>query len=173
MKKGFTLMEILVSVGIIAIVGVVVAQSFFSVVRTNVKSERINAVKQDGDVALDVMNRMIRNAVSVTSTCSAGGSTLSSLSIVNPDGLSTQFRCELDGTIARIASVGGTKTEYLTGSNVTLGSDCTGTLTFVCTSTTSQKSSIEILFTLSQAGTAPDQFEKASTAFQATVLTRQ
>lgn len=173
MKRGFTLMELLVSVGIIAIVGVVVAQSFFSVVRTNVKSERINAVKTDGDIALDVMSRMIRNAASVTSTCSSAGSTLSSLSIVNPDGLSTQFRCELDGAISRIASVGGTKTEYLTGSNVTLGPDCTGRLTFVCTSTSSQKNNIQILFTLAQPGTAVDQFEKASTSFQATVLTRQ
>lgn len=166
-------MEILVSVGIIAIVGTVVAQSFFTILRTNVKSERMNSVKQDGDVSLDVMTRMIRNALEVTSTCSIAGSTLDSLSITNPDGYSTLFRCELDGAITRIASVGGMKTEYLTSSNVSLGADCANKLTFVCTSLAVQKIEVQVLFTLAQAGTPQDQFEKASSSFQATVLTRQ
>lgn len=173
MRKGFTLIEVLVSVGIIAIVGAVIAQSFFTMVRTNVKTELLNTMKQNGDFSLNVMSRMIRNANAVTTTCASTGTTTSSLSLLNTDGKSTQFRCQMDGSVARVASVSGTKTEYLTGRNVTLGIDCTNALTFVCTSSASQRTQVQILFRLSQLGTPIDQFEKGSTQFQTTVVTRQ
>ncbi|OGG23680.1 hypothetical protein A3A79_00530 [Candidatus Gottesmanbacteria bacterium RIFCSPLOWO2_01_FULL_43_11b] len=171
--RGFTLIEILVSVGIIAIVGSVIAQSFFSMVRTNIKTNLLTTVKQNGDFSLSVMSRMIRNASSVTTTCSSGGTTTSSLSLLNTDGNSTTFDCQMDGTIARIASTSATRTEYLTNQNVTLGSSCTNALTFICTDIAEEKKEIQILFTLSQLGTPEAQFEKASTQFQTTVVTRQ
>lgn len=172
-RQGFTLMEVLVSVGIIAIVGTVIAQSFFTMVRTNVKSELINNVKQNGDFSLDVMSRMVRNASSVTTTCSAAGTTTPSLTILNPNSYTTTFTCQLDGAVARIASVSAMRTEYLTSRNVSLGVDCTGTLTFVCTSLSNQKTQVQILFNLSQVGMPTDQFEKGNVTFQSTVTTRQ
>ena len=173
MKRGFTLIEILVSVGIIAIVGSVIAQSFFSMVRTNVKTNLLTTVKQNGDFSLNVVSRMIRNATSVTTICSSGGTTTSSLSLLNNDGNSTTFNCQMDGTIARIASISATRTEYLTNKNVTLGNSCTDTLTFICTVYGDEKKEIQVLFTLSQLGAPEGQFEKASTAFQTTIVTRQ
>lgn len=172
-RQGFTLMEILVSVGIIAIVGTVIAQSFFSMVRTNIKSELLNNIKQNGDFAVDVMSRMMRSAASVTTTCTSTGTTTQSLAIQNADGFTTTFNCVLDGNVARIASTSGSKTEYLTNRNVSLGADCTNTLTFVCTALPNQKTQVQVLFTLGQVGTPADQFEKASTSFQTTVVTRQ
>lgn len=173
MKNGFTLMEILVSVGIIAIVGTVIAQSFFSMVRTNIKSELLNNIKQNGDFAVDVMSRMLHNAASVTTTCATTGTTTQSLAIQNSDGFTTTFSCVLDTNVARIASTSGSKTEYLTNRNVSLGVDCTNKLTFVCTSLPNQKTQVQVLFTLGQVGIPADQFEKASTAFQSTVISRQ
>lgn len=172
-QRGLTLIEILVSVGIIALVGIVISQGFFSIVRTNVKNELIKDVKENGDVALDVMTRMIRNSSSVTTTCSQSGTTTSSITILNPNGLSSTFTCALDSGIARIASVSASKTEYLTSRNVALGTNCTNALTFVCTSLANQKTSIKINFQLRQVGNSPDQFERVSDVFQSTVITRQ
>ena len=172
-KSGFTLIEVLVSVGIIALVGIVLSQGFFSMVRTNVMTELIKDVKQNGDVALDVMTRMVRNASAVTTVCSDSGTTTGSITIQNPNSYTTTFQCVLDSGVARIASVSAVKTEYLTSRNVALGVDCTNALTFVCTSLPVQKIGIKISFRLGQTGNSPDQFERVSDVFQATVTTRQ
>lgn len=171
--KGFTLIEILISVGIIAIVGAVISQSFFSIVRSNVKNELVQSVKQNGDVALDIMTRMIRNAHSVTSTCDTTGTTSSSITILNPNGNTSRFECFLDGTVARIASVSATKTEFLTNRNVSLGQDCVSALTFVCTMQANQKAQVQITFSLGQVGTPVNQYEQTSATFQATTAIRQ
>ena len=177
MKKrthsGFTLIELLVGVGLIALVGIFVSQIFFTTVRTSVKSELLKETKQSGDLALDVISRMIRNAASVTTACSESGTALSAISIKNPDSFITTFGCTPDASNARISSTSGTKTEFLTTGNVSLGADCaSSTLTFVCTALATQRTSVKITFSLTQVGTPVDQFEKASTSFQTTVTTR-
>lgn len=173
MKKGFTLIEILVSLGLISLVGVLIAQVFFTSVRTSVKTEILQETKESGDFALDVMARMIRNAASVTTVCSSSGTTTSSLTILNPNSFTTTFGCAIVGDAARIASVSATKTEFLTSESVTLGADCpASSLSFVCTALDNGKTSVKISFSLAQKGTPVSQFEKASTAFQTTVTTR-
>ncbi|MBI3385733.1 prepilin-type N-terminal cleavage/methylation domain-containing protein [Candidatus Gottesmanbacteria bacterium] len=173
-SDGFTLIEVLVSVGIIALVMTVLAQGFFSLFRTNIKTELLKDVKQNGDFALDVMGRMIRNSKSVATTCSLGGTTTASFSVVNQDGFTTTFGCLQDATIPRIASTSGTRTDYLTSRNVSLGiNGCTNAVTFVCTRLISGQTSVKITFTLGQVGTPPDQFAKANSSFQTSVMTRQ
>lgn len=172
--KGFTLIEVLVSVGIIAILMVVLVQGFFSVFRTSIKTELLKDVKQNGDFALDVMSRMIRNSTTTATTCAAEGTTTSTFSVVNPDGFTTTFQCLLDGTIPRIASVSGSRTDYLTSKNVSLGvNGCTNAITFVCASSTGGETRVQTTFTLGQVGIPVDQFQKASASFQTSVVTRQ
>ncbi len=170
---GFTLLEVLVSVGIIAIIGIVATQTFVATTRTNIKVELLKDVKQNGDFALGIMTRMIQNAQAVTSACSTTGTSASSLSIANFDGGATTFECRLDGTVLRIASTSAGVPAYLTSNNLTLvGAVCdTNALNFVCTSL-GDTTSIKINFSLAQKGTPIAQFEKASVSFQTSALLR-
>ncbi len=173
MKKhnGFTLIELLVSVAIISGLGVLLAQAFFTTSRSNTKVERLTDVKQNGEYALAVMERMIRNARTLTASCSSDGSVATpSAAIVNPDGLTTTFMCEMEGSVSRLASVSAEATEYLTSNAVTLGgTSCdTDSLVFYCTAIAEVPRSLKVSLQLSQKGTSVDQFEKASTTFQTT-----
>lgn len=102
---GFTLIEILVSVTLIGIIGAISSQVFISGFKSQYKSEIIKEVKQNGDYALSVIERMVRNAAdfSPDQLCNQDESTLS---IVNPDGYTTIFNC--DATNYNISSVSAT-----------------------------------------------------------------
>jgi len=172
MKKGFTLIELLVAMAIISGLGIMIAQAFFTTTRSNTKVEKLTDVKQNGDYALSVMERMIRNARVLTAVCTDDGSTpVSSVAIENPDGGTTTLQCLLSDSVTRIASVSSFGTEYLTSNAVSLGgSTCDGdSFTFYCTSVAQVSKTLKINFSLSQKGTPTDQFEKASTQFQTSV----
>ncbi|KKU96317.1 MAG: hypothetical protein UY27_C0001G0010 [Candidatus Gottesmanbacteria bacterium GW2011_GWA1_48_13] len=173
-QKGFTLLEILVAIGILAIVGTLIVQVFFTTTRANSKTEVQKNVKQNGDFAIEAMSRLIRSARSVSSSCTAGGATTESLTLINEHGRTTTFGCLLDGEVTRVASTSGARTDYLTDQNLTLGgASCTqDSLQFVCTAPADQPAMVSITFGLSQKGTPPDQFEKASASFQTTVAIR-
>ncbi len=176
MNRGFTVIELLVAVAIISGLGTILAQSFFTTTRSNTKVEKLTDVKQNGEYAIAVLERMIRNARTITASCTSGGTQASpSAAIVSPDGLTTTFQCALDGSVTRVASVSSVGTEYLTGSGVTLGgTSCdTDSLNFYCTSIADTPRSVRVTFQLSQKGTPVDQFEKASTTFQTSIGLRQ
>ena len=60
-RQGFTLMEILVAVSALAVMGVLLTQVFVTTIRTNTKNEISKEVKQNGDLAVSIMTRMILN----------------------------------------------------------------------------------------------------------------
>lgn len=169
-------MELLVSVGVIAMVGTVVAQSFFATTRSNIKSEIVKETKQNGDFALNTMERVIREASNVTTACPLAGATTDVLTVEDADGNATSFGCELVDDVTRITVNTGGAPQYLTSGNVTLGglncSDAGMSLSFTCTSFSDQPSSISISFTLNQRGTPPDQYEQSQSVFQTTVNLR-
>lgn len=174
MKKGFTLIELVVAVAIIAGLGTVLVQVLFTTTRSSTKVERLTDVKQGGEYAMNMIERMIRNARSFTASCTSDGSASSpSVVVTSPDGNETTFVCALDDTngVTRIASVSAFGTQYLTSSSVTLGASCdvVDTLAFYCTSIADIPKSLKVSFQLSQKGTPVDQFEKASTAFQTSI----
>ncbi len=169
---GFTLLELLVSVAILGVIGTLVAQAFFSVFRSNSKTEILKDVKQSGEQTLLTMTRIIQNAQEVA-VCPSDGTPLDSLALVNPDGGTTTFGCVLDGTITRIASTSATN-EFLTDSHVTIGgSTCAASsLVFECTTQSGEPSKITISFSLAQVGTPVDQSETAREDFQGSVIIR-
>ncbi|MBI2404696.1 prepilin-type N-terminal cleavage/methylation domain-containing protein [Candidatus Gottesmanbacteria bacterium] len=171
--EGFTLLEVLVSVSIIAVLSLLIAQSFFTTSRSNTKTEILKEVKQNGDFSLSRMSTMIRSSYQITSACSAAGMTASSLSIKNSDGGTTTFGCTVNSGVTRISSASGSVTDYLTSTSVSLGgtgcTDSTMTLQFVCTSLPNGGSSVKISFTLSQKGTPVALFEQAKSSFQTTI----
>lgn len=171
-RRGFTLLEMLISATIVSLVGGILAQTFFTMTRTNTKTERIKDVKQSGEFALEVMERMIRNARDVTSACT--GIPSDTISIRNADGGSTSFTCVLDNGTPRIASRSGTIVDFLSSSSVTLGgSGCAASsFSITCTTSGGRPGSIRIAFQLSQLGTPADQFERSSVSFGTTLQLR-
>ncbi|OGC38002.1 hypothetical protein A2V54_01095 [candidate division WWE3 bacterium RBG_19FT_COMBO_53_11] len=75
--KGFTLLELLVVIGIISIIGVIAADIFSNVTRSYNKAEIINRVQSSGNKILAQMAEEIRNARRVVSpTLGSSGSSL-------------------------------------------------------------------------------------------------
>lgn len=171
---GFTLLEMVVSLAIIALVALVLSQVFVATLRTNTKTELLKDVKQNGELAIESMVRMLQHAQSVTSTCSETGTSASSVTFVNPDGGTTTLGCVLDGTVTRLASTSAEGAVYLTSDDVTMGgASCLGaTLRFTCFGGTGVPSSVTISFQLAQSGTPGQAFESSSESFQTTATMR-
>lgn len=108
MKKGFTLIETLVSLGILAILSGIIMTIIFVVLRSSDKIEKIKEIKQNGETVSSVMTDFIRQADSID--CSGVPDQLG----VEMNGESTVFQCSGD----RIAS----NSAYLTSSEVSCDS---------------------------------------------------
>lgn len=166
MKKGFTLIEILVVVGILGLIAVIGTNMFFSILKGETKTRVLAEVKQNGNYALSVMGRMIRNAKEITSCTS----NMQTITIKNPDREETTF--DLSGT--RIASRSALGTGYLTSDKVRI--DKTDPVNkpyrFDCTAVTGSPAVITIRFTLSQPGVATRPEEQATVDFKTTVSLR-
>ena len=72
---GFTLLEILVSISIIAFLLVIISQSFITTTKSNTKTELLNNIKQNGDYAMEVITRLIRSAKGVPDSYACDGTT--------------------------------------------------------------------------------------------------
>ncbi len=168
-NEGFTLLEIIVSVTLIALIGTVVSQAFLTTSRSGVKTEILKEVKQNGDFALTTMERMMRGAKADSTSCANN-----TVTFTNSDSGVTTFGCFFDGTVTRIASTSAVGTQYLTSQALTLGgTDCTSsTLTISCTPNPGIPVKVAVKFMLSQKGSSPSTFEQAQTAFETSVTTR-
>lgn len=176
--KGFTLLETLITAAITATVGILIAQVFFTTTRTNTKTELLKDLRQNGQYAVDIIERMLRNAIRVESDCSAEGISLRALEFANPDGNTTTIECKMDGQgVTRIASTSADGvSDYLTNGSVTLGgascADAENTLRFSCTQIAGELPKVTVEFSLAQSGSPADQFEQGSNLFQTTVTGR-
>jgi prepilin-type N-terminal cleavage/methylation domain-containing protein len=186
-NKGFTLIELLVVAGIFSIVSVVIVQVFFTVMRTNNKTNVFRDIKQNGDRAVEIMTRLVQNASSINLTAvscperGTSGPVLSEIVLTNADNGVTTLKCvesEVDGVlVARIASVSASQTIFLTGTNVSLGTALANTcdnnvLSFSCNSVNSVPSFITISYILRQKNKASDIEGSTTSVFQTTVTLR-
>jgi len=173
-RDGFTLLELVVSVAIVAVVSAVLSQVFLITLRTNAKTEISKDMKQNGDLALESMVRMIQKAQRITSECLSTGTVSQSLTIINDDSAETTYECVLDGSVTKLASTSAEGTEYLTSSNVTIGgTQCTdSSLSFTCAGGAGVPASVTIAFQLSQSGMSDAAFEQTSESFQTTATVR-
>lgn len=177
MQKGFSLLELLIAIGITAGITIVIAQSFITTSRGNIKTDLQNSIKQSGDFSLQMIERYIRSSDMIVSSCD--GTQAKEIQIKNTDNGITTFGCVFDEShnVNRIASVsGGGTVDYITPTTVTLGGDsCTGqgmTLFFTCTSPPGLPEEVTVNFRLSQAGTPVSKFDQASIPFEMTVARR-
>lgn len=88
--SGFTLVELLVSLSILAILSTAVVSSFVTTLGRSAKVKVLKDVETDGKYAIRVMERMIRAAEEIEGSCEAN---MSSLTIKNTDGGITEFNC--------------------------------------------------------------------------------
>jgi len=156
-NKGFTLMEVLVVAGIMALFALTVVSVFLSTLRGGSKAQLLQILHQDGDFALERMVAMVRN--SLEADCS------SDLTITNSDGLTTDFTMETDNSVVKIAS---NSSEFLTGEVADVSF-----LSFNCYDGYLGNQVVTISFTMT-AGKATDQAqEKFTQDFATSVATRQ
>lgn len=85
---GFTLVEVLVVIGVLSIVGVLVLTIFSSSLRGNNKSQILISIKQNGQSVLENMTSNIRNADNLVCISSTPASTL----VIVKNGAYTRFR---------------------------------------------------------------------------------
>jgi prepilin-type N-terminal cleavage/methylation domain-containing protein len=166
-QAGFTLIEILVSVTVMGILSVLIAQVFFTTVRSNTKTELIKELKQNGDYSMGVLTRMIQNAKSVD-VCDEH-----LLQITNMDDSITNIMPESSSNphpppanICRIVA----SSSFLTSSIITLSGNCADALTFECEKIGDIWRSVKISFTLEHTGAST--FENASLPYESTIVLR-
>lgn len=166
-KNGFTLIEILVVLGLLSIVAAIGSNMFFTTFRSSTKTKVLTIVKQNGDYALSVMERTIRGAQEVIENSDGDicEENMNKVKIKNLDGSQIEFACVDEGTITgHIAS----DSSRLVSPEVKL-SACS----FSCTSEGEfYPQIVNIDFNLSQALETTRLEEQASVDFQTTVATR-
>lgn len=167
-RIGFTLIEILVVMGILGIIVSLVIGMFFWVLKGSAKSQAIAEIRQNGNYALNVMERMIRSAQSLDDYSG------SSLTITNPDGGVTVFSCG-DSNGNSISDIASTSADLntsvpLIGDGVEV-QNCNSFFQVV-SPTGGGPETVEINFTLSQANSPVKIEDRASAVFQTTVVLR-
>lgn len=170
-KSGLTLIELLVSLGIFAIIAVMGSNLFFSILKGAVKSRIIQEVKQNGDYAISVMERMIRNAVSLDE-CDPNNLYVV---ITNPDMDKRQTRFEFCDDLDLIASRSGllAEGEFLVCDKARLTSNKVKLVSgsFTC-SPSENPNKVVIQFTLKQAQEVARPEEETSVDFKTSVVLR-
>jgi hypothetical protein len=150
---------------------------FFTVSRSSVKTKTLTKVKENGDYALSVMERLIRDSQEVVANsdnkvCESG---MKKIKFKRADGTLIEFACLEEGTAnGRVAS----NSSRLTSDEVKLDScsfGCACPAAYPnCTSEGAKfyPKTITIKFTLSQLAATVRPEEEASVNFQTTVNTR-
>lgn len=180
-RRGFTLLELLVSAGVLSLVSVIIAQVVFTTVRLSSRTEQMKEMKQTGGIVMDSMKRMIQNAKAIPYECD--GLPKSQLTILNVDGGETVISCKEDPVFAtfRIASDSSTfaTTSYISSGNVALVtstgiSGCglanseDAALSFTCV----DDSAVQIVFRLRLRNMNTGLFEGVQETFQSTIIKR-
>jgi type II secretory pathway pseudopilin PulG len=146
MKKirGFTLIETLVSILLVASLGIVITTTLANLLGGAARTETIKEIKQNGDAALSSMEQNIRNAVDVyhdndtTHEC-LNTDFYSSITVVQP----TQtiiYTCDVNSKRISIDV-----NDYLTNTTVSIA-DCAGI--FTCSKDVSGYKTVGIAYTL-------------------------
>lgn len=162
-KKGFTLIEILIVVGVLGTVAVIASQFFFSILRGSTKARLLTEAKQSGSYALGVMERMIHNSgeIVINTNGNRCDPAMTKLKIANPDQGETEFACETD----KISSNSASLTSNLV-KPINCSFDCTGGDPGI------RPDTVEIDFTLIQAVDTGRPEEQVSIDFETTVTMR-
>lgn len=93
-KYGFTLIEVLVVIGVLSLIAVLILTIFSRSLRGNNKAQILSAIKQNGQSVLENIDKTIRGSDNVVCPATSG-STL----VVRSGGIYTRYRFTDDGKI--------------------------------------------------------------------------
>jgi len=142
-QQAFTLLELLITSSVTALLMLAVSSLFITFLATAYKSQISQNLRESGTNAMNQMTELIRSANEITSTCVADDA-LNYISFTNTDGFDTTLRKE-DNRIASVSAAMDNKL-YLTESND--NPNYISNLLFTCYPTPEGKKYIEIAFTL-------------------------
>jgi prepilin-type N-terminal cleavage/methylation domain-containing protein len=171
-KQAFTLIEILVTVSILAILSLLIVQSLFTSLRNNTKAEIMKDLKQNGDNAMQTIVRMIQNADSVA--CTSGNV----LSVTGSDANVTVIDTYTAGDVCRLRSTFSPSPTPLTLTSLNISmkptdsGNCATAILFTCESEDTIVTKVNIAFTLVQKGAPEDAIDKAEQTFQSSAVVR-
>lgn len=128
-EKGYTLIELVVVIGLSAILLISAVSLFFTTFIGGGKTASLEYTKQAGGQALAQMTFLIRNSRKIIQNSSGTtcGSPMSTLKVENLDGGTTEFAVVTNGTTSQIASQSGGLNSFLTPSEVSVSN-----FTFTC-----------------------------------------
>ncbi len=129
MKKGYTLIEILVVVVVFAVISLIATQTVILILRGTKKAESVSKVRQNLDYAMGSMERQLRSARSITSACNNSAS--SQINFIDQSGNVNSFSCVGTNQTGSASSVASSSAD-LTSSDITISS-----CSFVCAPATS------------------------------------
>ena len=168
---GFTLIEVLITFALFAVVSVLLTQTLFSVLKQSTQTQQTQEFRQAGTLVVNTLEVELRNSESIDTAC-VDGVTYPSFQYKTQDGDTKIISCdETSGYTAIALSTNGVN-DILTPSTVTLGSlSCaTSNLAFTCSTLPSGNTNITMSFTLtSRDGTGVSQ----SFPFSLDINTRQ
>lgn len=156
-QNGFTLVELVVVTTIMVIIAVVSVNSLFAIMKGTVKAGVVKNLKQNGNYALIVLERAIRNSTGID-TCTLG---MSSITVTNPD--SSQTIYSFNETESKISS----GSANLINPNYTVSDS-----SFDCTRTDDYAPQVIIKFTLEFGSLSTRAEEKVTVPFRTTVTLR-
>lgn len=174
-EKGYTLIELLAVMIVMAAVGLIVATILVSSLRGTNKTNIINTVRENGNYTIQQMSKMIEFAQSFQGA-STDGSTYSSvcsnpavkynyIKITSFDNGQTVFACNMSSNPKTISS---NSASFIDTGNVAVA-DCY----FTCTrNNLSQSPTIGINFTLTQSSVSNLFEKKSSISFGTSVVVR-
>jgi len=113
-EKGYTLMELLVTAAILAVVGGIAIEAFVSILRLGLRTKALRTLRQNASVIMDKVERSVRGASDVAD-CGIGSTTLF---LRDNSGVTRLFECRDGGVVLTVGEGTG---ESLNGSDVTVG----------------------------------------------------
>ncbi len=158
MKNGFTLVELLVVVGLVLIIGTVGTSIITSVLRSYNKASIINEIEQNGNYVLSLMESQIRNAKSVSPT----SGTTQTLEVTPQEG--SKFTFSITGGVVQKDS------EILTNNDPNSGVEVVAADSHFTVSGNPQV--VTIVLKLRQASSITRVDYQAETTLQTTVVVR-
>lgn len=135
-NQGYSLMEVMVAIGVFALLAVLVTQSLAISLKSVRKSDAQNRVRANLDFAVSVMERQLRNANSI-GCCAPPDCQSPTVSYTDSDDVQAFFVCDLAN--GNIASNSADRQLQLTASDINITA-----CSFVCTETTGIPDTINI-----------------------------
>ncbi len=165
--KGFSLVEILITVVLFGFLGTVATATLFAILGGSAKTEITKVVKQNGDYALSIMETKIRNSKISDSNC---GSTSYKISLTSiSDNILYDIRCQAISGQNRLYYYNFSGSyQYLTSTDVVID-NCAAV--FKCAEVNNIKT-VTINFKLSQKSPSVSQSEKSSQVFNTEITLR-